>query len=93
MATLKSVLAEKIPLLRADIKKLIAEHGEEVISEVKVAQAYGGMRGVRVMVSVPDEARSVGPPWPTAFVAQASSLCGSRRALAPKRSSGWKPEP
>ncbi|KPL11814.1 type I citrate synthase [candidate division BRC1 bacterium SM23_51] len=50
MATLKEKLAQLIPPLREDIRALVTEHGNKVISEVTVGQAYGGMRGVRGMV-------------------------------------------
>ena len=50
MATLKEKLAEIIPKLRDDIKALLKEYGESKISEVTVAQAYGGMRGIKAMV-------------------------------------------
>ena len=51
MATLKEKLTEIIPGLRNDVKSLIKEHGSKQISEVSVAQAYGGMRGVKGLVS------------------------------------------
>ncbi len=50
MATIKEKFASQIPGLREDIKKLVTEHGDKVISEVTVAQAYGGMRGVKGLV-------------------------------------------
>ncbi len=50
MATLKETLAAKIPKIRADVKKILSSHGSEVISQVTVAQAYGGMRGVKGMI-------------------------------------------
>lgn len=50
MATIKEKLAEKIPVWREEIGKLVKEHGSDVISEVTVQQAYGGMRGVRGLV-------------------------------------------
>ena len=50
MSTLKEVLAAKIPQMREEVKKLLAAHGDKTISEVKVAQAYGGMRGVKGMI-------------------------------------------
>ena len=50
MATLKNVLAQKVPQLRDEIKKLVGAHGDKVISEVTVAQAYRGMRGVKAQV-------------------------------------------
>ena len=51
MATLKEKLTEIIPGLRDEVKSLIKEHGDKKISDVTVAQAYGGMRGVKGLVS------------------------------------------
>ncbi len=48
--TLQSKLAEQVPGLRDQIKGLITEHGDKVISEVTVKQAFGGMRGVKGMI-------------------------------------------
>lgn len=50
MAGLRETLAERIPGVREDIKTLLAEHGDTVISTVTVAQAFGGMRGVKGMI-------------------------------------------
>ena len=50
MAPLKETLADRIPGVRADIRALVTEHGDKVISNVTVAQAFGGMRGVKGMV-------------------------------------------
>jgi len=50
MATLKQTLAEKIPALRDEIKDFVKANANTVISEVTVAQAYGGMRGVKALV-------------------------------------------
>ncbi|MHC4063536.1 MAG: citrate (Si)-synthase [Planctomycetota bacterium] len=50
MASLKDVLAEKIPAYRDEVKGLVSTHGDKVISQVTVAQAYGGMRGVKSQV-------------------------------------------
>ncbi len=47
---LKDKLASQIPGLREDIKKFVGAHGDFEISKVSIAQAYGGMRGVRAMV-------------------------------------------
>jgi citrate synthase len=46
MATLREKLRIEIPTVRANISNLIKKHGDEVISEVTIKQAYGGMRGV-----------------------------------------------
>jgi len=50
MATLKEKLAEKIPSYREEVKNILKNHGDKVISEVTIAQAYGGMRGVKGLV-------------------------------------------
>ncbi|MDT8341896.1 MAG: citrate (Si)-synthase [Longimicrobiales bacterium] len=50
MTTIKDALARRIPERRQRIADLIAEHGDAVISEVTVKQAYGGMRGVKGLV-------------------------------------------
>jgi citrate synthase len=50
MATLQEKLAQQIPALRDEVKALNTEHGDKVISEVTVAQAYGGMRGVKGLI-------------------------------------------
>ena len=47
MSLLFQKLSQKIPAWRDEVKNLQKEHGEKVISEVTVAQAYGGMRGVK----------------------------------------------
>lgn len=43
-------LEQKISIWRNDVGLLIKEHGEKVISEVTIEQAYGGMRGVRSLI-------------------------------------------
>ncbi len=50
MATLKSKLASLIPGWREEIGNLVKTHGAIKVSEVSMAQAYGGMRGVKCMV-------------------------------------------
>lgn len=50
MATLKEVLQDRILSYREEVKGLLAKHGANVISEVTVAQAYGGMRGVKALI-------------------------------------------
>ncbi len=50
MATLKEKFAGKIGPMRERVQKILKENGDLKISEVTVAQAYGGMRGVKCMV-------------------------------------------
>ncbi|HUV30304.1 MAG TPA: citrate (Si)-synthase [Acidobacteriota bacterium] len=48
--TLKEKLAIIIPKIRDERKSVLSEHRDKVISQVTVAQAIGGMRGVKGMV-------------------------------------------
>lgn len=50
MSALHNKLKTLFPAVREDIARLVADHGDKIISEVSVAQAYGGMRGVKCMV-------------------------------------------
>jgi citrate synthase len=50
MATLQKRLAEIIPGLKDEIKGITKNHGDIKISDVSIAQAYGGMRGVKGMI-------------------------------------------
>ncbi len=50
MSSLQETLARKIPHMRAEMSSLLDQHGGKVISNVTVAQACGGMRGVKCMV-------------------------------------------
>jgi citrate synthase len=50
MAKLQNSLAKKIPVWRDEIRTLVKKHGDKKISDVSIAQAYGGMRGVKGMV-------------------------------------------
>jgi len=48
---LKSRLMAKIPVMQEEVRNLLNEHGDHVISNVTLGQAYGGMRGVKCMVT------------------------------------------
>ena len=50
MNLLKNQLKNQIPILQNDIKKLISDKGDQKISEVTVAQAYSGLRGIKAFV-------------------------------------------
>jgi citrate synthase len=50
MSELKNKLKAQIPGLREEVRTLTKEHGNIVISEVNVGQAFGGMRGVKGLV-------------------------------------------
>ena len=46
MNLLKKELSDQIPKVQNEIKSLIDQKGSEKISEVTVAQAYSGLRGL-----------------------------------------------
>ena len=48
---LKSKLKEKIDAWRPRTTKLLKEHGDTKISDVTIAQAIGGVRGVKCLVT------------------------------------------
>src|SRR5210317_87888 len=50
MPTLLETLSKKIPDWRYEAKQLLVEKGDQIVSNVTVAQAYGGMRGVKGLV-------------------------------------------
>ena len=50
MANLKEKFASKMVPMRERIQKILKEHGEMKISDVTIAQAYGGARSVKCMV-------------------------------------------
>lgn len=51
MGTLKDRLNEKIKEHRSRTTKLVREYGDKVIDQVTVAQALGGMRGIKSLVT------------------------------------------
>jgi len=51
MNALRDKLAARIPAMRDEVRALIRDRGQHKISEVTVAQAYGGMRGVKGLVT------------------------------------------
>ena len=50
MSMLKEKLAKTFPALKADINAFVKEHGDKEVSKVTLAQAYGGLRGVKGLV-------------------------------------------
>ena len=50
MKSLQELLRERIPAYREEVRKVLKEHGDKVISQVTIQQAYGGMRGVKGMI-------------------------------------------
>lgn len=50
MSLLKAKLSEVFPKKAEEIKEFLKEHGDKVVSDVKLAQVYGGLRGVKALV-------------------------------------------
>ena len=50
MSLLKERLRQQIPQVQNNINELITEKGNEKISDVTVAQAYSGLRGIKAFV-------------------------------------------
>ncbi len=50
MSMLFDKLNQKFPLWRDEVKPLQKEKGDKVVSQVTIAQVYGGMRGVKSLV-------------------------------------------
>ena len=50
MGALHDAFAAQVAALRAERAAVLKQHGDRVISEVTVAQAFGGMRDVRALV-------------------------------------------
>jgi citrate synthase len=48
---LKETLAEQIPAWRDRVRKLLSESGDTVVGDVTIRQVYGGMRGVKGLVT------------------------------------------
>lgn len=48
---LKDTFQSKIAPMQERVRTMVKEHGDKVISEVTVQQAYGGMRGVKCIVT------------------------------------------
>lgn len=51
MENLKEHFSSKIGPAAAEIKEFLAAHGDKVVGEVKISQLYGGMRGVKALIT------------------------------------------
>ncbi len=51
MSMLKKRMEEIIPPFREEVGNIRKNHGDKKLCDVTVAQAYGGMRGVKVMIT------------------------------------------
>ena len=50
MDELKQIFRQKSQDLKEQIRSLLKEHGNMKLDEVKLEQAYGGMRGIKSMI-------------------------------------------
>ena len=51
MTQLKQKLADLLPAWRERVVRLLKEHGDTEVSQVKISQFYGGMRGVKCLTT------------------------------------------
>ena len=49
MSKIKEKFKAKADALAGEMRPLLKEHGDKIVSEVSLAQAYGGARGVKCM--------------------------------------------
>jgi len=49
--SLKDVLSQKVPLVQAEVKEFRKEHGKTPVGQVTVDMMYGGMRGIKGLVT------------------------------------------
>ncbi len=50
MPRLRKILRDKIPKWRDELRELVVEHGDKTVSEVKIQQVLGGLRGVKGLI-------------------------------------------
>ena len=50
MSLLKQKLGEILPKQVEEIRQFLNEYGDRIVSDVKLAQVYGGLRGVKALV-------------------------------------------
>lgn len=87
LPSLRHKLSTAIDHQRVEVSNLLRDHGQKKISEVSVAQAYGGMRGVKCMVT---ETSSVDPYEGIRF---RDHSIPQMRELLPKAPGGDEPLP
>jgi citrate synthase len=87
LPSLHDKLSTAIDRRRVEVKNLLRDHGQKKISEVSVAQSYGGMRGVKCMVT---ETSSVDPYEGIRF---RDHTIPQMRELLPKAPGGEEPLP
>lgn len=51
MSKLKQKIAEKIPAYRERVTRLVKQHSDVVVDQVKMSQMYGGMRGIKCLTT------------------------------------------
>jgi len=85
--SLKDVLAEKVPAVQAEVKEFRKQHGKTVVGQVNVDMMYGGMRGIKGLVT---ETSVLDPEEGIRFRGYSLPEC---QELLPKASGGTEPLP
>lgn len=50
MSHLRNTLAARIPKLREEVRNLVSQHGDEIVSTISIAQLFKGLRSVEAIV-------------------------------------------
>lgn len=84
---LREILAEKVPAVQAEVKEFRKEHGKTVVGNVTVDMMYGGMRGIKGLVT---ETSVLDPEEGIRFRGYSLPEC---QELLPKAEGGSEPLP
>jgi len=85
--SLREVLAEKVPAVQAEVKEFRKQHGKTVVGQVNVDMMYGGMRGIKGLVT---ETSVLDPEEGIRFRGYSLPEC---QELLPKAEGGNEPLP
>jgi len=86
-ASLREIMAEKVPAVQAEVKEFRKEHGKTVVGNVTVDMMYGGMRGIKGLVT---ETSVLDPEEGIRFRGYSLPEC---QELLPKAEGGTEPLP
>lgn len=85
--SLKDVLSKKVPAVQAEVKEFRKEHGKTTVGHVTVDMMYGGMRGIKGLVT---ETSVLDPEEGIRFRGYSLPEC---QELLPKAPNGTEPLP
>ncbi|KAA0204078.1 hypothetical protein HAZT_HAZT006290 [Hyalella azteca] len=86
-SSLKDVMMEKVPAMQAEVKEFRKQHGKTPVGQVTVDMMYGGMRGIKGLVT---ETSVLDPEEGIRFRGYSLPEC---QKLLPKAAGGEEPLP